>query len=44
MELINPSYQIKFYIDIQQKEKDFKTELDNTIPYIISLRNKIDSL
>ena len=44
MIIINPSNQKEFFIDIPIKEKDLKSELDTIIPYIISLREKVNEL
>ena len=44
IKIINPSNQKTFFIDIPLKEKDLKSELDTIIPYIISLREKVNDL
>ena len=44
LQITNPSNQKTFFIEIPQKEKDLKTEMDTIIPYIISLRDKVDNL
>ena len=44
LQITNPSNQKTFFIEIPQKEKDLKTEMDTIIPYIISLRDKVNSL
>ena len=44
IKIINPNNQKTFYIDVPLKEKDLKSELDSIIPYITSLRDKVNDL
>ena len=44
IKIINPYNQKTFYIDVPLKEKDLKSELDSIIPYITSLRDKVNDL
>ena len=44
LEIINPSNDKVFYINIPYKEKDLKSEINSIIPYVASLNEKIQLL
>ena len=41
LKIKNPSNEKEFFINIPLKEKDLKSELDSTVPYITPLTNRI---
>ena len=44
IKIINPANSQEFFINVPLKEKDLNSEINSIIPYVISLKEKVEFL